>query len=164
MNVQCHSCIGGKSISEDIRRLDYGVQVVSGTPGRVFDMIQRKHLRTRNLKMLVIDEADEMLNQGFKEQIYDIYRYLPPTTQVVLVSATLPQEVLDMTKKFMNEPIRVLVKRDELTLEGIKQVCKVFCSVLYSSHLNTISFSSSWQWRRKNGSSTPCATCTIHSQ
>ena len=62
-----------------------------------------------------------MLNRGFKEQIYDIYRYLPPTTQVVLVSATLPQEVLDMTKKFMNEPVRVLVKRDELTLEGIKQ-------------------------------------------
>lgn len=121
MNVQCHACIGGKSIGEDIRRLDYGVQIVSGTPGRVFDMIRRKNLRTRNLKMLVIDEADEMLNQGFKEQIYDIYRYLPPETQVVLVSATMPQEVLDMTKKFMNDPIRVLVKRDELTLEGIKQ-------------------------------------------
>jgi ATP-dependent RNA helicase len=121
MNVQCHACIGGKSIGEDIRRLDYGVQAISGTPGRVFDMIRRRHLRTRNIKMFVIDEADEMLNQGFKEQIYDIYRYLPPSVQVVLISATLPQEVLDMTKKFMNEPIRILVKRDELTLEGIKQ-------------------------------------------
>ena len=121
MNVQCHACIGGKSIGEDIRRLDYGVQIVSGTPGRVFDMIKRRNLRTRNLRMLVIDGADEMLNRGFKEQIYDIYRYLPPSTQVVLVSATMPQEVLDMTRKFMNEPIRVLVKRDELTLEGIKQ-------------------------------------------
>jgi ATP-dependent RNA helicase len=121
MNVQCHACIGGKSIGEDIRRLDFGVQVVSGTPGRVYDMIRRKNLRTRNVKLLVIDEADEMLNKGFKEQIYDIYRYLPPTTQVVLVSATLPQEVLEMTSKFMNDPVRVLVKRDELTLEGIKQ-------------------------------------------
>jgi ATP-dependent RNA helicase len=121
MNVQCHACIGGKSLGEDIRRLDYGVQVVSGTPGRVYDMIQRKHLRTRNIKMLVIDEADEMLNKGFKEQIYDIYRYLPPSTQVIIVSATLPQEVLEMTKKFMNEPVKILVKRDELTLEGIKQ-------------------------------------------
>jgi ATP-dependent RNA helicase len=121
MNVQCHACIGGKSIGEDVRRLDFGVQVVSGTPGRVYDMIRRKNLRTRNVKLLVIDEADEMLNKGFKEQIYDIYRYLPPTTQVVLVSATLPQEVLEMTNKFMNDPIRVLVKRDELTLEGIKQ-------------------------------------------
>lgn len=121
VNVQCHACVGGKSIGEDIRRLDYGVQVVSGTPGRVFDMIKRRNLRTKNLKLLVIDEADEMLNKGFKEQIYDIYRYLPPSTQVVLISATMPQEVLDMTNKFMNEPVRVLVKRDELTLEGIKQ-------------------------------------------
>lgn len=121
MNVQCHACIGGKSMGEDIRRLDYGVQVVSGTPGRVYDMIQRKNLRTRNIKMLIIDEADEMLNKGFIEQIYDIYRYLPPSTQVVIVSATLPQEVLEMTKKFMNEPVKILVKRDELTLEGMKQ-------------------------------------------
>ena len=121
LNLSCHACIGGKSLSEDIRRLDYGVQVVSGTPGRVFDMIKRRNLRTRKLKMLVLDEADEMLNAGFKEQIYDIYRYLPPSIQVVLISATMPGEVLDMTSKFMNAPIKVLVKRDELTLEGIKQ-------------------------------------------
>jgi ATP-dependent RNA helicase len=62
-----------------------------------------------------------MLSKGFKEQIYDVYRYLPPETQVVLVSATLPHEVLEITSKFMTDPLRVLVKRDELTLEGIKQ-------------------------------------------
>jgi ATP-dependent RNA helicase len=101
MSVQCHACIGGKSIGEDIRRLDAGVHAVSGTPGRVFDMIRRRNLRTRSIKMLVIDEADEMLSQGFKEQIYDIYRYLPPATQVVLISATLPGEILEMTRKFM---------------------------------------------------------------
>eukprot|EP01126_Amoeba_proteus_P016918 TRINITY_DN1795_c0_g1_i1.p1 TRINITY_DN1795_c0_g1~~TRINITY_DN1795_c0_g1_i1.p1 ORF type:complete len:289 (+),score=54.70 TRINITY_DN1795_c0_g1_i1:540-1406(+) len=121
MSVEVHACIGGTSIGEDINRLDTGVQVVSGTPGRVFDMIRRKNLRTRNIKMLVLDEADEMLSRGFKEQIYDVYRYLPPLTQVILVSATLTREVLEMTKKFMNDPIRILVKRDELTLEGIKQ-------------------------------------------
>eukprot|EP01128_Nolandella_sp_AFSM9_P001804 TRINITY_DN12212_c0_g1_i1.p1 TRINITY_DN12212_c0_g1~~TRINITY_DN12212_c0_g1_i1.p1 ORF type:complete len:420 (-),score=122.66 TRINITY_DN12212_c0_g1_i1:323-1537(-) len=121
MSVEIHACVGGKSIGDDIRRLDAGVQVVSGTPGRVFDMIRRKNLRTRNIKMLVLDEADSMLDRGFKEQIYDIYRYLPPHTQIVLVSATLTREVLEMTKKFMNEPVRILVKRDELTLEGIKQ-------------------------------------------
>ena len=121
MNVQCHCCIGGTSIGEDIRRLDFGVQVVTGTPGRVYDMIKRQNLRTRNIKILCIDEADEMLSKGFKEQIYDIYRYLPPSTQVVLLSATLPQDVLDMTSRFMNEPVQVLVKRDELTLEGISQ-------------------------------------------
>lgn len=82
MNVQCHACIGGTNLSEDLRKLDYGQHVVSGTPGRVFDMIRRRVLRTRNIKMLVLDEADEMLNKGFKEQIYDVYRYLPPATQV----------------------------------------------------------------------------------
>ncbi|EFJ40071.1 eukaryotic initiation factor [Volvox carteri f. nagariensis] len=121
MNIQAHACIGGKSLGEDIRKLDSGVHVVSGTPGRVFDMIQRRNLRTRHIKTLILDEADEMLAKNFKDQIYDIYRYLPPETQVVLVSATLPAEVLEMTNKFMTDPIRVLVKRDELTLEGIKQ-------------------------------------------
>jgi len=121
MNVQCHACIGGTSIGEDIRKLDYGQHVVSGTPGRVNDMIRRRNLRTRSIRLLVLDEADEMLNKGFKEQIYDVYRYLPPATQVVLLSATLPHEILEMTSKFMTDPIRILVKRDELTLEGIKQ-------------------------------------------
>jgi len=120
-NATCHACVGGKSVSEDIRQLENGVHVVSGTPGRVFDMINRRSLRTRNIKVLVLDEADEMLSRGFKEQIYDVYRFLPPATQVVVVSATLTPEVLAITKKFMNNPIRILVKRDEITLEGIKQ-------------------------------------------
>lgn len=121
MSIRAHSCTGGKSVGEDIRTLERGVQIVSGTPGRVFDMIKRQVLRTRGIKILILDEADEMLSQGFKEQIYDVYRYLPPETQVVLVSATLPRDVLDMTHKFMADPVRILVKRDELTLEGIKQ-------------------------------------------
>ena len=95
--------------------------VICGCPGRVFDMIKRKHLRTRNLKMLVIDEADEMLNQGFKEQIYDIYRYLPHDIQVALVSATLPESINTIIDKIMRDPIRVSVKREMLTLEGISQ-------------------------------------------
>jgi ATP-dependent RNA helicase len=136
MNVSCHACIGGTSVGEDIRKLEAGQQVVSGTPGRVFDMIRRRTLRTKDIKvsytnpkvgwqlifqMLILDESDELLNKGFKDQIYDIYRYLPPATQVVVVSATLPHDVLEMTTKFMTDPIRILVKRDELTLEGIKQ-------------------------------------------
>ncbi|ORX89970.1 P-loop containing nucleoside triphosphate hydrolase protein [Neocallimastix californiae] len=104
MNVQCHACIGGTNISEDIKKLEYGQHIISGTPGRV-------------------DEADEMLNKGFKETIYNVYRYLPPNTQVVLLSATLPNDILEMTSKFMTDPIRVLVKRDELTLEAV-----IFCN------------------------------------
>jgi ATP-dependent RNA helicase len=73
---------GGTSIGEDIRKLEHGQHIVSGTPGRVFDMIRRRSLRTKNIKMLILDESDELLNMGFKDQIYDVYRYLPPATQV----------------------------------------------------------------------------------
>ena len=66
----------------DINILERGVHVVSGTPGRVFDMLKRKALRTRHIRLLVLDEADEMLSKGFRDQIYDVYRYLPPETQV----------------------------------------------------------------------------------
>ncbi|KAG6516356.1 hypothetical protein ZIOFF_026815 [Zingiber officinale] len=121
ISIQAHACIGGKSIGEDIRKLEYGVHVVSGTPGRVCDMIKRRTLRTRAIRILILDEADEMLSRGFKDQIYDVYRYLPPELQVALISATLPHEILEITNKFMTDPIRILVKRDELTLEGIKQ-------------------------------------------
>jgi len=119
--VSCATLIGGKSIGDDLKALQSGTQVVSGTPGRVCDMIGRGALSTKRIKLMVLDEADEMLSKGFKEQIYDIYRHLPPHTQIVLISATLPPDVLSLTQQFMTEPVRILVKRDELTLEGIKQ-------------------------------------------
>jgi len=121
MRVNVATLIGGKRVGDDIKTLEQGVDIVSGTPGRVFHMIHDQHLKPKTVSLFIMDEADELLNKGFKDQIYDIYRFLPPTTQVVLVSATMPQEVLEMTSKFMNNPFRVLVKRDELTLEGIKQ-------------------------------------------
>ncbi|RUS12659.1 P-loop containing nucleoside triphosphate hydrolase protein, partial [Jimgerdemannia flammicorona] len=121
MNVDCHACIGGTNVREDIKKLESGTHVVVGTPGRVYDMINRRALKTDHIKMFVLDEADEMLSRGFKEQIYDVFQLLPPNTQVVLLSATMPPDVLEVTTKFMRDPIRILVKRDELTLEGIKQ-------------------------------------------
>ena len=77
MSVKVHCCIGGRNVYDDVSKLEHGTQLVSGTPGRVFDMIQRRTLKTTSIKMLVLDEADEMLNHGFKDQVYDIYRYLP---------------------------------------------------------------------------------------
>ncbi|KAL8999684.1 MAG: hypothetical protein Q9169_001501 [Polycauliona sp. 2 TL-2023] len=121
MNVECHACIGGTSVRDDMKALQDGPQVVVGTPGRVQDMIQRRVLKTDSMKMFVLDEADEMLSRGFTEQIYDIFQLLPQSTQVVLLSATMPQDVLEVTTKFMRDPVRILVKKDELTLEGIKQ-------------------------------------------
>merc|ERR1712212_1316418 len=121
MGAQCHACIGGTSVREDMRKLDDGQHIVVGTPGRVFDMISRKILRPNYMKMLVLDEADEMLSRGFKDQIYDVFRRLPSNIQVILLSATMPEDVLDVTKRFMRDPINILVKKEELTLEGIKQ-------------------------------------------
>merc|ERR1711953_918938 len=121
MGAQCHACIGGTSVREDMRKLDAGQHIVVGTPGRVFDMISRKVLRTYDIKMFVLDEADEMLSRGFKDQIYDVFRHLNSNIQVVLLSATMPAEVLEVTTRFMRDPIRILVKKEELTLEGIRQ-------------------------------------------
>lgn len=121
MNVECHACVGGTNVREDMAKLQEGAQVVVGTPGRVQDMINRRALRTDNIKIFCLDEADEMLSRGFKDQIYEVFQLLPQDTQVVLLSATMPADVLEVTKKFMRDPVRILVKRDELTLEGIKQ-------------------------------------------
>lgn len=121
MGVQCHVCVGGTNVREDMRILDSGAQIVVGTPGRVADMIRRKALKTDHLKMFVLDEADEMLSKGFTDQINEIFSLLPTETQIVLLSATMPPEVLSVTKTFMRQPIRILVKNDELTLEGIRQ-------------------------------------------
>ncbi|CAI0387330.1 unnamed protein product [Linum tenue] len=121
LGVKVHACVGGTSVREDQRILSSGVHVVVGTPGRVFDMLRRQSLRADSIKMFVLDEADEMLSRGFKDQIYDIFQLLPPKIQVGVFSATMPPEALDITRKFMNKPVRILVKREELTLEGIKQ-------------------------------------------
>jgi len=121
MSAQCHACIGGTNVREDMRRLETGCHVVVGTPGRVYDMINRRVLRMDGIKLFILDEADEMLSRGFKDQIYDIFQFLPSKVQVGLFSATMPADVLDLTHKFMRDPIRILVKKDELTLEGIKQ-------------------------------------------
>jgi len=121
MNVKSHACVGGTIVREDIQILQKGVQIVVGTPGRVNDMIGRNALRLNQLKMFVLDEADEMLSRGFKEQIYDVFQFLPPEVQVCLFSATMPLEILNMSKRFMRKPVRILVKKEVLTLDGIRQ-------------------------------------------
>jgi len=121
LGAKCHACIGGTRVSDDISKLRNGVHIVVGTPGRVYDMLCRQVLRPDRIKLFILDEADEMLSRGFKDQIYDIFQALPPRVQVGLFSATMPSEALEITERFMREPVRILVKRDELTLEGIKQ-------------------------------------------
>jgi len=125
MGIKVHACVGGTSVKADAAILGEGVHIVVGTPGRIHHLLNEGIIDNKAIKMLVIDEADEMLKQGFKEQVYEIFKLLPPPEQmqVCLFSATMPDEVLDITEKFMQDPIRILVKKEELTLQGIKQFC-----------------------------------------
>ena len=121
MNLRMNLCIGGTTIRDNINELLENPHIVIGTPGRVLDMINKKALNTRNLRILILDEADEMLSKIFLNQIYDIFRFLPNNIQVALFSATMTPEFFNLTKCFMRDPIKILVKTNELTLEGIQQ-------------------------------------------
>ena len=113
--------VGGTRVQDGIQDLRKIPHVVVGTPGRVLDMLLKKHIYTEHIKTFVIDEADEMLSQGFQEMIHNIFNYIPKKTQVGLFSATFPDELLELSKQFMNEPEQILVKKEVLTLEGISQ-------------------------------------------
>ena len=121
-NLKTQLLIGGTSTDDDIQKLyDNRPHIVIGCPGRVHDMLRRKKLKVDHLKLIVLDEADEMLSQGFKEQVYNIFQFLPKDTQVALFSATMPDILNTITEKFMRNPVRILVKAEQLTLEGIEQ-------------------------------------------
>ena len=120
--IKPYLLIGGNSRNEDINNLDKNTyHIIIGTPGRVFDMLKNLSLNSKNLELFVLDEADEMLSKGFQDQIYEIFQYVPKTCQVCLFSATMPEEALEITDRFMDNPIKILIKREQLTLEGIKQ-------------------------------------------
>ena len=113
--------IGGTPMDKDIIDIEKKPQIIVGTPGRVHDMLRRRKINTKFIKLLILDEADEMLSAGFKEQIYNIFNFLGNDVQVGLFSATLPLEIQAITEKFMRDPVKILVKTESITLEGIKQ-------------------------------------------
>ena len=124
MNIKSMALTGGKLVSKDLKNLQSGCNIISGTPGRCLDMIKRQVISTRKIKMIILDEADELLSEtlGFKKQIYDIFAKLPTTVQVVVVSATMSKDIIEITKKFMStDSVKILVKQDQISLEGIKQ-------------------------------------------
>lgn len=118
LGVKAHACFGGTSIREDGQILLSSVQVIVGTPGRILDMLRRRTLCPDHIRMFVLDEADEILAGGFKDQIYDIIQLLPTKIQFGVFSATMSQEVLELCSKFMNNPFKVIVPKDD-ELEGI---------------------------------------------
>jgi len=121
LKVKVHAFIGGTSIKADIKNLNDGVQIVVGTPGRVLDMMNKQLLKLNYLKIFVLDEADEMLSRGFLDSIKEVIKFIPVSCQIALFSATMPPEIIAITSKFINNPARILVKKEELTLEGIRQ-------------------------------------------
>lgn len=119
ITVQCS--VGGLSVGKDISAYRRGVQVVVGTPGRVLDLIKRGNLSTIDLRVLIMDEADEMLSSGFLEAMQEIMREIPRECQVALFSATLPPETLEITERFMKDPVRIVLSKDDVNLKGILQ-------------------------------------------
>ena len=114
--------VGGSSIDEDSEMLKTNIpHIIAGCPGRVHDMLKRQQIGSKNIKMIILDEADELLSSGFKEQIYNIFQHLKSDVQVALFSATLPDYIHAITSKFMRDPVRIFVKTEQLTLEGISQ-------------------------------------------
>ena len=121
-NLRVQVLVGGSSIDEDVGNLKSNVpHVISGCPGRVHDMMRRNHIGSKNIKLVILDEADEMLSSGFKEQVYNIFQHFNNNIQVALFSATLPDHIQGITSKFMRDPVKIQVKAEQLTLEGISQ-------------------------------------------
>lgn len=112
---------GGQDISRQIRALSQGVQIIVGTPGRVMDHLRRHTIKTANIRMIVLDEADEMLNMGFREDMETILGQMPKDHQMALFSATMPKEILALTHKYQKDAVYVKVTPKEVTVAAIKQ-------------------------------------------
>ncbi len=119
--VRICAVFGGASMEKQIHELKRGANIVIGTPGRVLDHIRRRTLKLDNLRCLILDEADEMLNMGFREDIESVLAESPEDRQTVLFSATMPPEILAITEKYQNDPVKVKIKSAQKTVESIKQ-------------------------------------------
>ena len=120
--LKVKTLIGGTSVSEDALELKTNVpHVIVGSVGRVNDMIRRKNIHTKDIRLFILDEADEMLSGGFIESIYQIFTTLNHELQVAIFSATMPQEIIDLTNKFMRNPIKITMEAEKLNLDGIAQ-------------------------------------------
>ena len=116
-NIVTQLLVGGTSVDGDREKLDNNPpHIIVGTPGRVHDMIRRKYLKTEKIQVIVLDEADEMLSQGFKDQIYKIFQYMPSSVQIGLFSATMPPECEALSDKFMNHPNKPMTLSDKFPM------------------------------------------------
>jgi translation initiation factor 4A len=120
--LKTRTLFGGSNVEEGSSFSSRNVpHIICGCPGRVFDMMRRDKISCKSIKLIILDEADEMLSAGFKEQVYNIFQYLSNDVQVCLFSATLPDGINGIIDKIMRNPVRICVKKEQLTLEGIRQ-------------------------------------------
>ena len=119
--VRTCAVYGGADIERQIMRLKRGVNIVVGTPGRVMDHINRKTLKLDNLTTIILDEADEMLNMGFREDIELILGYVPENRQTVLFSATMPEPIMAITEQYQRNPVVVGVEQKSRTVDSVEQ-------------------------------------------
>lgn len=120
--LRCVAIFGKQPVSVQVNELRQRVHVIVGTPGRTFDLIEREALDVSKINYLVIDEADEMLNMGFIDQVKDIIKKLPKKKLTLLFSATLPEEILELSSTYMTEPINIEIKAKSSVTDRIKQV------------------------------------------
>jgi translation initiation factor 4A len=176
LNINVALCIGKIKIWENKEHLNSS-HIVVGTPGRVFDMIERKYLDPTHIKLLIMDEADEMLSRGFKDQVRDIIEKLPTTVQICLFSATITAETLKITKSFMTDPVKILVPREQLSLDGIKQfhisleeeehkfdtLCDLYEALTISQSIVYVNTKNKVEWLRQHLEERSFSVSTIHS-
>jgi superfamily II DNA/RNA helicase len=122
LGIKVHSATGGPPISDDIRAIQMGAQFIVGTPGRIYDLIRKNALRLHDMRIIVIDEADQMLEDRFREQLHSIFKHgFPKTCQVALLSATMAPEVTAVADELLNNPQKILLPPSSVTLDGIRQ-------------------------------------------
>jgi translation initiation factor 4A len=122
MGVKTYAAMGKTPVRDDIRCLDRGVQFLVGTPGRIYDLMSRRAFLTDHIKVIIVDEADQMLENRFREQLQCILGLgFPSITRCALFSATLNDDVLEFAEKLLNNPVRILIPPEEVNLKGIRQ-------------------------------------------
>jgi superfamily II DNA/RNA helicase len=147
MKIKSHFAIGGSPVREDINAIRNGAQFLVGTPGRIYDLCQRGALKREHIRVLILDEADQMLEDRFQQQVMEILQLgFPKTTRVSLFSATMPPDIVKFTDGLLQDPVRILIAANQVPLDGIKQFFvpldkeewkfEVLCDIYSQLHIN----------------------------
>ena len=161
-----------------MKAIERGCQIISGTPGRIYALIKKRVLNVKHIKAIVIDEADQILNQGFNQTIYDIFQYLPSQKQIILISATMTSEIIEITERLMNKPLKILIKKEEISVKEIKQyyvqlnkedekfdtLCEIYDSMTITQSVIFCNMKKKVDWLTENMQKNNFPVISIHSE